>query len=159
MDTFTIYFDVEDPRRMTGLWIAAFCLFGIGSIFQGWQALSHIYGSTKWIGGIIQIFCGVGIITAGIIQLYFVKKYGRLYVIFSNEGLEIKTKRRGHPEKISWNEIQTMHLKINGVEIVPKAQPTDPIEIPAGTCSYTQFQQIKKNLKEYSSKYHVESNF
>ncbi|MCY4352272.1 MAG: hypothetical protein OXC45_04085 [Gemmatimonadetes bacterium] len=79
--------------------------------------------------------------------------------MFSYGGLGIKTKQRGHPEKISWDEIQAMHLKINGVEIIPKAQPADPIEIPAGTCSYTQFQQIKKNLKEYSAKYHVESNF
>ena len=159
MDTFTIYFDVEDPRRMTSLWISAFCLFGISSIYQGWQALAHIYGSTKWIGGIIQIVCGVTIITAGIIQLYLGKKYGRRYVMFSYEGLEIKTKQRGHAEKISWDEIQAMHLKINGVEIIPKAQPAHPIEIPAGTCSYTQFQQIKKNLKEYSAEYHVESNF
>ena len=162
MDTFTIYFDTEDPRRMKGMWgvwISAFCLFGISSIYQGWQALSHIYGSTKWIGGIIQIFCGVAIITAMLVDLYLPKKFGRPRVVFSNEGLDIKTKRRGHAEKISWDEIQTMHLKINGVEIVPKAQPAHPIEIPAGNCSYTQFQQIKKNLKEYSAKYQVESNF
>ena len=79
--------------------------------------------------------------------------------MFSYGGLEIKTKQRGHPEKISWDEIQAMHLKINSVEIIPKAQPAHPFEIPAGNCSYTQFQQIKKNLKEYSAKYHVESNF
>ena len=32
MDTFTIYLDVEDPRRMKGMWgvwISAFCLFAI----------------------------------------------------------------------------------------------------------------------------------
>ena len=163
MDTFTFYLDTEDPRQIGGmpraLWIAMICWFGINSLWHGWRLLSHIPGSTDWIASIIQVFCGVGIITAGIIEFYLRKKYGRRYVMFSYEGLEIKTKRRGHPEKISWDEIQAMHLKINGVEIVPKAQPTDPIEIPAGTCSYTQFQQIKKNLKENSAKYHVESNF
>ena len=163
MDTFTIYFDVEDPRQMKGMyrvwWMSAFCLAGISSIYQGWRALSHIHGSTDWIVGIIQVFFGVAIIAAGIIDSYLVKKFGRLYVVFSHEGLEIKAKRREPVKKISWDEIQAMHLKINSVEIIPKAQPTHPIEIPAGTCSYTQFQQIKKNLKEYSAKYHVESNF
>jgi len=109
--------------------------------------------------GTINLLGAVAIIAAGIIDLYTSKKFGRPRVVFSNEGLEIKARRRGHAEKISWDEIHAMHLKINGVEIIPKAQPAHPIEIPAGTCSYTQFQQIKKNLKEYSAKYHVESNF
>ena len=159
MDTFTIYFDVEHPRRLKWFWILYMCWLGIFSIYQGWRTLSHIHGSTEWISGIIQLLCGIVIIVVGIIDLYLRKKFGRPRMVFSNEGLDIKTKRRGHTEKISWNEIQTMHLKINGVEIIPKAPPAHPIEIPAGNCSYTQFQQIKKNLKEYSAKYHVESNF
>ena len=159
MDTFTIYFDVEHPRQMKRFWWS-YCVFFSGFlIYQGWRTLSHIHGPAEWILGTINLLGAVAIIAAGIIDLYLRKKFGRPCVVFSSEGLEIKTKQRGHAEKISWNEIQAMHLKINGVEIIPKAQPAHPIEIPAGTCSYTQFQQIKKNLKEYSAEYHVESNF
>lgn len=159
MDTFTIYFDVEHPRRMKRFWWSYSVFFTGFLIYQGWRYLTHIHGPAEWILGTINILGAVAIIAAGIIDLYTSKKFGRRRVVFSNEGLEIKTKQRGHAEKISWDEIKAMHLKINGVEIIPKAQPAHPIEIPAGTCSYTQFQQIKKNLKEYSAEYHVESNF
>ena len=159
MDTFTIYFDVEHPRRIKRFWWSYSVFFTGFFIYQGWRYLTHIHGLAEWILGIINIFGAVAIVTTGIINLYTSKKFGRPRVVFSNEGLEIKTKQRGHAEKISWDEIQAMHLKINGVEIIPKAQSAHPIEILAGTCSYTQFQQIKKNLKKYSAKYHVESNF
>ena len=159
MDTFTIYFDTEDLRRMKGMWLLVWCLLGINFFYHSWRYFMHIHGLADWILGTIQLLGGVAIIVSIIVDLYLNKKYGRPCVVFSNEGLEIKARRRGHAKKISWDEIQTMHLKINGVEIIPKAQPADPIEIPAGSCSYTQFQQIKKNLKEYSAKYRVESNF
>ncbi len=159
MDTFTVYLDVEHPRRMKRFWWSYFVFFTGFLIYQGWRYLTHIHGLAEWILGTINILGAVAIIATAIIDLYTSKKFGRPRVVFSKEGLEIKTKQRGHAEKISWDEIQAMHLKINGVEIIPKAQPAHPIEIPAGTCSYTQFQQIKKNLKEYSAKYHVESNF
>ena len=158
MDTFTIYFDVEDPRRSKWFVVLSIGII-INSIYQGWRTLSHAHNAFDWIVGTILLLCGIAIIVAMIIALYIPKKHGRPRVVFSIDGLEIKAKRRGQPEKISWDEIQALHLKINGVEIIPKAQPAHPIEIPAGTCSYTQFQQIKKNLKEYSAKYHVESNF
>ncbi len=159
MDTFTIYFDVEHPRRMKWFWRWYSVFFTGFFIYQGWRYLTHIHGLAEWILGTINILVAVGIVTTGIIDLYTSKKFGRPRVVFSSEGLEIKTKQRGYAKKITWDEIQAMHLKINGVEIIPKAQPAHPIEIPAGHCSYTQFQQIKKNLKEYSAKYHVESNF
>ena len=158
MDTFTIYFDTEDPRQSKWFVVLSIGII-INSIYQGWRTLSHAHNAFDWIVGTILLLCSIAIIFAMIIALYIPKKHGRPRVVFSNEGLEIKAKRRGQAEKISWDEIQTMHLKINGVEIIPKAQPAHPIEIPAGTCSYTQFQQIKKNLKEYSAEYHVESNF
>ena len=158
MDTFTIYFDVEDPRQSKWFVVLSIGII-INSIYQGWRTLSHAHNAFDWIVGTILLLCSIAIIVAMIIALYIPKKHGRPRVVFSNDGLEIKAKRRGQAKKISWDEIQAMHLKINGVEIIPKAQPAHPIEIPAGTCSYTQFQQIKKNLKEYSAKYHVESNF
>lgn len=158
MDTFTIYFDVEDPRQSKWFVVLSIGII-INSIYQGWRTLSHAHNAFDWIVGTILLLCGIAIIFAMIIALYIPKKHGRPRVVFSNEGLDIKTKRRGQAEKISWDDIQAMHLKINGVEIIPKAQPSHPIEIPAGTCSYTQFQQIKKNLKEYSAEYHVELNF
>ena len=159
MDTFTIYLDIEDPRQMKRTWLLVWCLLGFNCLYQGWRTLSHAHNAFDWVTGMILLLGGVAVSVVGIIDLYTSKKHGRPRVVFSNDGLEIKAKRRGQAEKISWDEIQTMHLKINGVEIIPKAQPAHPIEIPAGTCSYTQFQQIKKNLKEYSAEYHVESNF
>ncbi|MCY3870122.1 MAG: hypothetical protein OXG87_11240 [Gemmatimonadetes bacterium] len=158
MDTFTIYLDTEDPRR-TKLFVVLTIVLAINCIYQGWQQLSDAHHTFDWITARILLLGGITIIVAIIVTLCLPKKFGRPRVVFSNEGLEIKAKRRGHAKKISWDEIQAMHLKINGVEIIPKAQPAHPIEIPAGTCSYTQFQQIKKNLKEYSAEYHVESNF
>ncbi len=158
MDTFTIYFDVEHPRQSKWVIILSIAIV-INSIYQGWRTLLHAHNTFDWVAGTILLLCGIAVgIILGIAS-YAPKKFGRPCVVFSSEGLEIKTKQRGYAKKITWDEIQAMHLKINGVEIIPKAQPTDPIEIPAGTCSYTQFQQIKKNLKEYSAKYHVESNF
>ncbi len=158
MDTFTIYFDTEDPRQSK--WFVVLCIgIIINSIYQGWRTLSHAHNAFDWIAGTILLLCSIALIVAMIIALYLPQKHGRPRVVFSNEGLDIKTKRRGPIEKISWDEIQAMHLKINGVEIISKSQPEHPIEIPAGHCSYTQFQQIKKNLKEYSAEYHVESNF
>ncbi|MDE2701299.1 MAG: hypothetical protein OXI23_20690 [Gemmatimonadota bacterium] len=158
MDTFTIYLDTEDPRQ-TKLFAVLSIVVVINSMYQGWRTLSHAHNTFDWVVGTMLLLGGIALSIILGIASYAPEKFGRPRVVFSNEGLDIKTKRRGHAKKISWDEIQTMHLKINGVEIIPKAQPTHPIEIPAGTCSYTQFQQIKKNLKEYSSKYHVESNF
>ena len=158
MDTFTIYLDTEDPRR-TKLFAVLSIVVIINSMYQGWRTLSHAHNTFDWVVGTILLLGGIALSIILGIASYAPKKFGRPCVVFSNEGLEIKTKQRGHAEKISWNEIQAMHLKINGVEIVPKAQSAHPIEIPAGTCSYTQFQQIKKNLKDYSTEYQVESNF
>lgn len=156
MNTFTIYFDVEDPRRSK--WFAVLIiLVAVNSIYQGLHTLSHADKAIDWISSAMLLFCSVVLIAIFVAIFYFEKKFGRPRVVFSDEGLAVKAKRRGQAEQIPWDDIRTIHIKYNGAEIVPKTETARPIKIPAG--SYMLFQQIKKNLEKYAARHSIELNY
>ena len=156
MNTFTIYFDVKDPRRSK--WFAVLIILVVGNgIYQGLHTLSHADKAIDWISSAILLLGCVVLIATFAAIFYCQKKFGRPRVVFSDEGIAVKAKRRGQAEELAWDDIRTIHIKHNGAEIVPKTETARPIKIPLG--SYMQFQQIQKNLEKYAARHYIELNY
>jgi len=89
-----------------------------------------------------------------IYEILYIKNHGRLRVVFSENGLEYKTKRSQLAQNISWQDIACIRLTSSAVEIILKSQNVDPIKILFRTISINQ--ELTTKFKEYVSKRDIE---
>ena len=72
MNTFTIYFDVKDPRRSK--WFAVLIILVVGNgIYQGLDTLSHADKAIDWISSAILLL-GCAVLIATFAAIFYCQK-------------------------------------------------------------------------------------
>ena len=157
LNTHTIYLDYN-PFHVR----VAFLSMGIVFALQGFSGFDHHSANLPWLHR-FQILVGVLSFVRAFHNIFYVRRYGRNRLFFSNEALEFKTKRHGTVSHILWQDVARINLKPNTIEITRKPADAEPLKLtlrpfPMFKSSRID-QQAKEQFKEYVSGRDVEIQF
>lgn len=145
----TIYLDVEPILTRSSLLFMSVVFLALG--FSGYY---HHTDSLPWLHR-LQILTGLFGLAKAIHNIYYVKKYGRNRLVFTDENLEYKIKQHGTMNGIPWQDIERITLTFNTLELTLKSIGTAPIKLKLRQFPLWQAididQQIRNSLPEYTS--------
>ncbi|OQX88910.1 hypothetical protein B6D60_00670 [candidate division KSB1 bacterium 4484_87] len=139
----------SDSSGTTKLQKALAFFAGIVLIISGILGINtHKSGGTIIIP-IIQLFSGIVLATFDIVQTVFYKKFGKLYVRFLENQLEIRIKHFQPPIQINYAEIDHIKFQLSKILIFLKSQKNGAIKI---SLPFSKVEEMRDHFRKFAQK-------
>ena len=152
MEPVTIFLDEQDDKRANRfcrIW-TAISLFWIAQGTLGIFAPPPRFPFLPWV----NLLSGTVLLCFILVSLLSRRKYGRVRLVLTETGLEVKTREFGRAEEVRWENVAGVHFRLNRVDILRKTHAGEPITVK--NLSYVLNQQVRDALEKFATARNLE---